>query len=143
MCSSYYFIISCLFFNVLAGTRTRQRIRQYVLSRIKPENTHVPPLHNFLCWWIYSFLAVGIFDIEVPKELWGRGQSLERRNVKRPIFQNFKITYIKTTKYKLFDSFISELIFLLFTNYFQNLMIFQNVKYWFCGWGSKFRKVKF
>ena len=28
----------------------------------------------------------------------GGGQNLERRNVGRPIFRNFKITNIKTTK---------------------------------------------
>ena len=41
----------------------------------------------------------------------GRGQNLERRNVKRPKFRNFKITNIKITKDELFDSFIIEFIF--------------------------------
>ena len=41
----------------------------------------------------------------------GRGQNLEWRNVKRPIFRNFKITNIKITKDELFDSFIVEFIF--------------------------------
>ena len=34
----------------------------------------------------------------------GGGQILERRNVERPIFRNFKIANIKITKDKLFDS---------------------------------------
>ena len=61
----------------------------------------------------------------------GGGQNLERRNVERPIFQNFKITNIKITKDELFDSFIFELIFALFINYLHNLIVFQIVKYWF------------
>ena len=41
------------------------------------------------------------------KSLFRRGgdQNLERRNVERPIFRNFKITNIKITKDELFDSF--------------------------------------
>ena len=35
-------------------------------------------------------------------------QNLERRNVERPIFRNFKIANIKITKDELFDSFILE-----------------------------------
>ena len=45
--------------------------------------------------------------------------------------QNFKITNIKIKKNELFDSFIFELIFLLFINYFHNLIAIQIVKYWF------------
>ena len=56
------------------------------------------------------------------------GQNLERRNVKRPIFRNFKITNIKITKNELFDSFIFEFIFSFFINYLHNLIIFQMVK---------------
>ena len=41
---------------------------------------------------------------------------MERRNVERVIFQNFKIANIKTTKDELFDSFIFELIFSFFIN---------------------------
>ena len=41
----------------------------------------------------------------------GGGQNLERRNVERPIFRNFKITSIKITKDQLFDSFIFKFIF--------------------------------
>ena len=59
----------------------------------------------------------------------GGGQNLERRNVERPIFRNFKITNIKITKDQLFDSFIFELIFSLIINYLHNLIIFQIVKY--------------
>ena len=59
----------------------------------------------------------------------GGGQNLERRNAERPIFRNFKITNIKITKDELFNSFIFELIFSLFINYFHNLIIFQVVKY--------------
>ena len=58
----------------------------------------------------------------------GGGQNLERRNVKRPIFRNFKITNIKITKDDLLDSFIFEFIFSLFINYLHNLIIFQIVK---------------
>ena len=48
------------------------------------------------------------------------GQNLERRNVERPIFRNFKIATIKITKDELFDSFI------LF-EHSKNLIIFQIV----------------
>ena len=41
----------------------------------------------------------------------GGGQNLERRNVERPIFRNFKIANIKITKDELFDSYISEFNF--------------------------------
>ena len=41
----------------------------------------------------------------------GGGQILERRNVERPIFRNFKIANIKMTKDELFDSFIFEFNF--------------------------------
>ena len=59
----------------------------------------------------------------------GGGRNLERRNVARPIFWNFKITNIKITKDELFDSFIFEIIFSLFINYLHSLIIFQIVKY--------------
>ena len=58
----------------------------------------------------------------------GGGQNLERRNVERPIFRNFKITNIKITKDDLLDSFIFEFFFSLFINYLHNLIIFQIVK---------------
>ena len=59
----------------------------------------------------------------------GGGQNLERRNVERPIFRNFKIANIKITKDELFDSFIFEFIFSLLINYLHNLIISQIVKY--------------
>ena len=46
----------------------------------------------------------------------GGGQILERRNVERPIFWNFKIANIKITNDELFDSFILEFNFSYFTN---------------------------
>ena len=58
----------------------------------------------------------------------GGGQNLERRNVERPIFRNFKIMNNKITNDELFDNFILEFIFLLYTNYLHNLIIFQMVK---------------
>ena len=64
-------------------------------------------------------------------EFSGGGHNLERRNVERPIFRNFKITNIKITKDELFDSFIFEFILPLFINYLHNLIIFQIAKYWF------------
>ena len=47
----------------------------------------------------------------------GGGQNLERRNVERPIFQNFKIANIKITNDELIDSFIFEFMFSFFLNY--------------------------
>ena len=44
----------------------------------------------------------------------GGGRNLERRNLERPIFQDFKIANIKIKKDKLFDIFILEFIFLIF-----------------------------
>ena len=41
----------------------------------------------------------------------GGGQTLERRNVERPIFRNFKIANIKIMKDVLFDNFIFEFNF--------------------------------
>ena len=46
------------------------------------------------------------------------GQNLDRRNVERPIFRNFKITNIKITKDELFDSFIFEFIFFIIEKLF-------------------------
>ena len=45
------------------------------------------------------------------------GQNLERRNVERPIFRNFKIANIKITENKLFDNFIFEFNFSFFRNH--------------------------
>ena len=47
----------------------------------------------------------------------GGGQNLERRNVERPIFRNFKIANIKITKDELFDHFIFEFNFSFFRNH--------------------------
>ena len=44
------------------------------------------------------------------KELKGRGQNLERRNVERPIFRNFQIANIKITKDESFENFIFQII---------------------------------
>ena len=41
----------------------------------------------------------------------GGGKHLERSNVERPIFRNFKISDIKITKVELFDFSIFEFIF--------------------------------
>ena len=56
----------------------------------------------------------------------GGCQNLKRRNLERPIFRNFKIANIKTTKYELFDNFIFEFNFLFFRNHLntQYLIIF-------------------
>ena len=51
------------------------------------------------------------------KEKKGGGQILERRNVERSIFQNFKIANIKITKDELFDNFIFEFNFVFFRNH--------------------------
>ena len=62
----------------------------------------------------------------------GGGQNLERRNVERPIFRNFKIANIKITKEQLFDNFIFEFNILFFLESFEHskyLIIFQVVPY--------------
>ena len=56
-------------------------------------------------------------------------QNLERQNIERPIFRNFKITNIKITKNELFHNFIFDFIFSLFINYLHNLIIFQIVTF--------------
>ena len=48
----------------------------------------------------------------------GGGQNLERRNLERPIFRNFKIANIKITTDELFGIFIFESIFPFFRQYF-------------------------
>ena len=47
----------------------------------------------------------------------GRGENLERRNVERPVFQNFEITNIKMKNFELFDHFILKLCKIFFRNY--------------------------
>ena len=54
----------------------------------------------------------------------GGGKILERRNVERPIFRNFKIANVKITKDELFDSFIFEFNF----SYFRNPLNTQNIQ---------------
>ena len=46
-----------------------------------------------------------------PTESLGGSQNLERRNVERPIYRNFKIANIQIMKNELLDSFIFEWIF--------------------------------
>ena len=65
---------------------------------------------------IYRFLKWNWSSWRFPG-FWGGGQNLERRNVKRLIFQNFEITNIKMKKDELFDPFIFELLFIFFRNY--------------------------
>ena len=45
------------------------------------------------------------------------GQNLERRNVQRLIFRNFKIANIKIAKRELFDNFIFDFNFSYFRNH--------------------------
>ena len=47
----------------------------------------------------------------------GEGQNLERRNVERPIFRNFKIANIEIMKGELLDNFIFEFNFSFFRNH--------------------------
>ena len=47
------------------------------------------------------------------------GQNLERRNVERSRFPNFKIAYNKMTKDELFDSSIIEFILFFFYKLFE------------------------
>ena len=58
----------------------------------------------------------------------GGGQNLERRNVERPIFRNFKTANIKITKYELFDSFIFEFIFFILNKLLERFNNFSNCK---------------
>ena len=48
----------------------------------------------------------------------GGVQNLERRNVERRIFRNFKIANIKMTKDELFDNIIFKFNFSFFINHF-------------------------
>ena len=47
----------------------------------------------------------------------GGSQNLERFNVERPIFRNFKIANIKVTKDEFFANFIFEFKFSFFKNH--------------------------
>ena len=69
---------------------------------------------------------------EVLQHCWGGDQNLERRNVERPIFRNFKITSIKIAKDKLFGYFIYELFIYLFFQLLEHskyLIIFPNYRF--------------
>ena len=71
---------------------------------------------------------------------WGVDQNLERRNVERSVFRNFKIANTEMTKWrKLFDGFIIEFFFFIFHKLFEEpkyfviisnckILIFQMVK---------------
>ena len=62
----------------------------------------------------------------------GGGHILERHNVERPTFRNYKITNIKITKDELLDSFIFKFNFSYFKKSFEHpkyLIIFQIVRY--------------
>ena len=58
--------------------------------------------------------------IKFQSYLEGGGQNLERRNLERPIFRNFKIANTKITKDELFDNFIFEFNFSFFRNHLNN-----------------------
>ena len=59
-------------------------------------------------------LVFGYFDA-----YGGGDQNLERKNVERSIFQNFKIANIKMTKDELFESFIVEFFNFIFYKLFE------------------------
>ena len=89
-------------------------------------------LTSTLFWFYYRVITPSlpaVWTLNVSWAHWGGGQNLERRNVERPIFRNFKITNIEITKDQLFDSFIFEFIFPLFINYLHILIIFQIVTF--------------
>ena len=58
----------------------------------------------------------------------GGGQNLERRNVERPIFRNFKITNIEIKKDELFDIFIFEFVVCIIHKLFAQFNNFSNCK---------------
>ena len=58
-------------------------------------------------------------QLKRPRQKWGGGQNLERRNVERPVFRNFKITNSGITKDEIFDRFIIEFIFFIFYKLFE------------------------
>ena len=61
----------------------------------------------------------------------GEDQNFEQRNVERPLFRNFKIANIKTTKDELFDNFIFEFNFSFFRpKVFNNFFILQIVEFY-------------
>ena len=77
-----------------------------------------PIKKNLISQWCN--LLIGVLGTEEGR---GRGQILERRNVERPIFRNFKIANIKVRKDELFDSSFFEFNF----SYFRNPLNTQNI----------------
>ena len=65
---------------------------------------------------IFVFFFQHLFKLKQTK-IMGGSRKLERRNLERPIFRNFKIANIKITKDELFDNFISEFNFSFFRNH--------------------------
>ena len=59
--------------------------------------------------------SIGFFSASV-----GEGQNLERRNVERSVFRNFKIANIKMRKDELFDNSIVEFFFSCFIKCLNN-----------------------
>ena len=62
----------------------------------------------------------------------GGDQNLERRDVERPVFQNFEIANIKIKIHESFDNFIFELYFSFLEiistpKIFNNFLIFENI----------------
>ena len=47
----------------------------------------------------------------------GGGRNFERRNVERPVFQNFEMANINIKNDELFHNFIFEFFFSFFRNY--------------------------
>ena len=83
--------------------------------KIKFENKIIEEL-------IFRYFKISIFEI-----LKYRSFYISSFQILTPT-RNFKVSNIKITKDELFNSFIFELIFSLFTNYLHNLIIFQMVK---------------
>ena len=66
---------------------------------------------SFVSIFSMLFFKLLVFTFQhLPKYL-GEGKNLERQNIDRPIFRNFKIANIKITKDELFDSSILQFIF--------------------------------
>ena len=63
-------------------------------------NNYLFTLSAFIGKSVNSWKVLQFFPLS------GGGQNIERRNIERPIFRNFKIANIKITKDELFDNFI-------------------------------------
>ena len=72
----------------------------------------------FFFFFFFFFFIVIKNTIFVIKTL-GGDQNLERRNVERSIFRNFKIANIKVTKDELFDNFMIDFLFFIFDKLFK------------------------